>query len=146
MSTKKPTLNELLEAVNGELETQKKQLEDKISSYTKKTDELVSKENELNAKELALIEREKEVKRGESEIEIKWGKIRRDDEVAAQYNQVLIDRDKIKKERKEITDLIAENNFKLDTIKKKEQEMCVREATYKEKIEKELTRKVIGLN
>ena len=30
MSTKKPTLNELLEAVNGELETQKKQLEDKI--------------------------------------------------------------------------------------------------------------------
>ena len=139
MPTKKPTLNELLEAVNGELETQKKQLEDKIASYTKKTDELVSKENELNTRELALIEREKEVKRGESEIESKWGKIRRDDEVAAQYNEVLIEKDKVKKDRKEITDLIAENNLKLETIKKKEQDLCVREASYRDEIKKEFS-------
>jgi multidrug resistance efflux pump len=44
---------------------------------------------------------------------------------------------------------VYENEVKKDfnsELKKKEQEMCVREATYKEKIEKELTRKVIGLN
>lgn len=146
MPNKTPTLEELIQSVYAAIEQQKKELADKIEANRKKMDSNVAKSAELDKKEAELIEREKSVAEKEKEIEFRWSKLRRDDEVQEQYNQVLVDREKVKKDRKEIADMIIENNYKLETIKKKELEMCDRENTYKEKIEKELTRKVIGLN
>lgn len=146
MPNKIPTLEELMQSVYAAIEQQKKELADKIEANRKKMDSNVAKSAELDKKEVELIEREKIVSEKEKEIEFRWSKLRRDDEVQEQYNQVLVDREKVKKDRKEIADMIIENNYKLETIKKKELEMCDRENTYKEKIEKELTRKVIGLN
>lgn len=141
-----PTLEELIKAVYTEIEQQKKDLADKIELNRKKIDKNVAKSIELDEREAKLSEREKIVGEKEKDVEFRWSKLRRDDEVQNQYNEVIVDREKVKKDRKEITDLIAENNFKLDQIKKKELEMCDRENTYKEKIEKELTKKIIGLN
>lgn len=146
MPNKTPTLEELMKSVYAEIEQQKKELADKIEANRKKMDSNVAKSNELDTREAGLIEREKLIKDKENEIEFRWSKLRRDDEVQNQYNEVILEREKVKKGRKEITDLIAENNFKLETIKKKELELCDRENTYKEKIEKELTKKIIGSN
>lgn len=146
MPNKIPTLEELMQSVYAAIEQQKKELADKIEANRKKMDSNVAKSAELDKKEAELVEREKVVAQKEKDVEFRWSKLRRDDEVQNQYNEVLVDREKVKKDRKEITDLIAENNFKLEQIKKKELEMCDREATYKEKIEKELTKKIIGLN
>lgn len=146
MPNKTPTLEELIQSVYAAIEQQKKELADKIEANRKKMDSNVAKSIELDEREAKLSEREKIVSQKEKDVEFRWSKLRRDDEVQNQYNEVLVDREKVKKDRKEITDLIAENNFKLEQIKKKELEMCDRENTYKEKIEKELTKKIIGLN
>lgn len=141
-----PNLEELINAVYAEIEQQKKELADKIDSNRKKMDKNIAKSVELDEKEIKLAEREKGVADKEREIDFRWSKLRRDDEVKAEHDTVILEKEKVKKDRKEIIDLIAENNHKLDQIKRKELDLCEREKTYKEKIEKELTKKIIGLS
>ena len=145
MPEKKLSLNDLLEAVNVEIADQKLQLENQIESYKKKSDKLAVKESELDSREAGIIEREKVVKQKENDIEFRWSKLRRDEDVQEQYNETILAKEQVKTDRKAIEDLVAENDLKLETIKKKELDLCDRESTYKEKIERELAKKVINL-
>lgn len=145
MPNKTPTLEELMQSVYAAIEQQKKELADKIEANRKKMDSNVAKSAELDKKEAELIEREKSVAEKEKEIEFRWSKLRRDDEVKAQYEELLIAREKFKKEKKEVEDLVAENKLQLETIKRKEMDLSVREQNYKDEIKKSFADSVIGL-
>lgn len=140
-----PKLEDLVSAVYSEIESLKKDLSAKIEAHQKKLDKVTAKENELDAKKEELVEREKVLSQKEQEIEVRWSKIRREDQVEQMRMEVLRDMEKVKKERKAIDDQVAENNFKLNQIKEKEQALSVREQNYKEELKKEFAYNVIGL-
>lgn len=139
-------LEDLIKSVYEEIEEQKAQLSQKIEATQKKLDKNVSKEVELDKKEAELIAKEKAITARENETEIRWGKIRRDDELKAQYEEILRKEDKFKKDNKGLIDLNAECNYKLERIAAKERDLSVREANYKEEIRKSFSDKIIGLN
>lgn len=139
-------LEDLIKTVYAEIEEQKAQLSQKIEATQKKLDKNVAKEAELDKREAELIEKEKLITARENDVELRWGKIRHDDEIKAQYEAILKKEEKFKKDNKGLIDLNAECTMKLQKIAQKEQDLSVREANYKEEIRKSFSDKIIGLN
>jgi hypothetical protein len=96
------------------------------------------KESDLSIKEVALNKQA-------ASIEAKFSKIRSDEQIQAQYNEVLILTEEADKKLKLAINHEAEADLKTERVLEREKAVTIRESTYKEKIEKEYQEKLKNL-
>ena len=106
---------------------------------------LLEKKKALDEREVSLSSKEMELKTQEEVINTKFSKVRTDEQVQAQHNEALILKEMAEKQLKLAKDHQAEADLKLTWVADRERAVSVKEATYKQKIEKEYQEKLKGL-
>jgi len=106
---------------------------------------LVEKKKSLEEREESLSTKEMELKKQEDVIKTKFSKVRTDEQVQAQYSEALILKETAEKQLKLAKDHQAEADLKLTWVADRERAVSEKEATYKQKIEKEYQEKLKGL-
>ena len=122
-----------------------KEYQAQLDGLNAERDELNKQRKALTTRSANLDKREEELKANElevtkrlQEVEDKFSKVRRDEEVASEYEKVLKLDEANRKAKKEILDLIAEKDFRIEQIHKAERALSDEKATYKEKIRAEI--------
>jgi hypothetical protein len=121
------------------------EVEAEKSDQAKTRKSLNDRKKSLDDRETSLSEKEVELKVKAETIEAKFSKVRSDEQVQAQYNEVLTLKELAEKKLKEANNHEAEADLKLTWVENREKAVTERETTYKQKIEKEYQEKLKGL-
>lgn len=130
--------HKLAEQLDKEYQAQLDDLNAERDELSKQRKALATKSANLNKKEEEMRASEVDIAKRLQEVEDKFSKIRRDEDVASQYEEVLKLDEANRKAKKEILDLIAEKDLRIEQIHKAERALSDEKATYKEKIRAEI--------